>query len=341
MGQQGKDVVWIPSPNDVVELMLDLAHVTAQDYVVDLGSGDGRNVIAAAKRGARALGVEYNPELVELSKRAAADAGVADKASFVPAGRRWPHARQRNSVHREQGRLLGPRERRDDGRRDERPQDRHVDCKARSLAAWRTLVDGRYRKQRWYVSEHSTADGVPAPRKCCVDISVRCFDTYNNINHRTTRAVVFCNESSGFMTAIRIAFKLSAALCALALALVGGAAVAQPATAPEPEFPTKPIRFLVGVAPGGGTDFVARLLGQKLTEKWGQTVVTDNRTGATGLIAMELTARAAPDGYTYIVFNVAHLMAASLTRKATVDTEKDFAPVAGNQDHRRLSSDIP
>ena len=83
MGQPGKDVVWIPSPTNMVEKMLDLARVTAHDFVIDLGSGDGRNVIAAAKRGARALGVEYNPDLVELSKRAAAKEGVADKAAFV------------------------------------------------------------------------------------------------------------------------------------------------------------------------------------------------------------------------------------------------------------------
>jgi SAM-dependent methyltransferase len=83
MGQPGKDVVWIPSPDGMVEKMLDMAHVTPQDFVIDLGSGDGRNVIAAAKRGAHALGVEYNPAMVELSKRAAAAAGVADKAEFV------------------------------------------------------------------------------------------------------------------------------------------------------------------------------------------------------------------------------------------------------------------
>jgi SAM-dependent methyltransferase len=83
VGQPGKDVVWIPSPGDMVEKMLDMARVTPQDYVIDLGSGDGRNVIAAAKRGARALGVEFNPDLVELSRRNAAAAGVADKASFV------------------------------------------------------------------------------------------------------------------------------------------------------------------------------------------------------------------------------------------------------------------
>jgi len=82
-GQPGKDVVWIPTPEDTVEKMLDMARVTSRDYVIDLGSGDGRNVIAAARRGARALGVEYNPELVALSKRAAAAAGVSGKATFV------------------------------------------------------------------------------------------------------------------------------------------------------------------------------------------------------------------------------------------------------------------
>ena len=84
-GQPGKDVVWIPTPDHAVDKMLDMAQVTARDYVIDLGSGDGRNLIAAAKRGARALGVEYNPDLAALSKRAAADAGVADKVTIVQA----------------------------------------------------------------------------------------------------------------------------------------------------------------------------------------------------------------------------------------------------------------
>jgi len=83
VGQAGKDVVWIPSPHDMVEKMLDMARVTPQDYVIDLGSGDGRTVIAAARRGARALGVEYDPGLVALSQRAAVAAGVADIANFV------------------------------------------------------------------------------------------------------------------------------------------------------------------------------------------------------------------------------------------------------------------
>jgi len=83
VGQQGKDVVWVPTPLVLVEKMLDVAQVTPRDYVIDLGSGDGRNVIAAAKRGAQALGVEFNPAMVELSRRTAAKEGVADKAQFV------------------------------------------------------------------------------------------------------------------------------------------------------------------------------------------------------------------------------------------------------------------
>jgi SAM-dependent methyltransferase len=82
-GQAGRDVVWVPTPPTLVEKMLDMARVTPQDYVMDLGSGDGRNIIAAAKRGARATGVEYNPDMVELSQRNAAKEGVADKARFV------------------------------------------------------------------------------------------------------------------------------------------------------------------------------------------------------------------------------------------------------------------
>ncbi len=85
VGQEGKDVVWVPTPQLLVEKMLDIAKVTPKDYVIDLGSGDGRTVITAAKRGSKALGIEYNPDMVELSKRNAAKAGVSDKASFVKA----------------------------------------------------------------------------------------------------------------------------------------------------------------------------------------------------------------------------------------------------------------
>jgi precorrin-6B methylase 2 len=85
VGQEGKDVVWVPTPDVLVQKMLDLAGTTSKDFVIDLGSGDGRTVIAAAKRGASALGIEYNPEMVELSKRNAAKAGVSDKAAFMKA----------------------------------------------------------------------------------------------------------------------------------------------------------------------------------------------------------------------------------------------------------------
>ena len=83
VGQPGKDVVWVPTGEDLVQEMLNLAKVTSKDYVIDLGSGDGRTVIAAAKLGATALGIEYNPDMVELSRRNAKEAGVSDKATFI------------------------------------------------------------------------------------------------------------------------------------------------------------------------------------------------------------------------------------------------------------------
>jgi Methyltransferase domain len=83
VGQEGKDVIWMPTSNPLVDAMLDLANLTPSDFLIDLGSGDGRTVIAAATRGIKALGIEYNPDLVELSRRNAAKAGVAEKASFI------------------------------------------------------------------------------------------------------------------------------------------------------------------------------------------------------------------------------------------------------------------
>ena len=85
VGQEGKDVVWVPTPQPVVDKMLGLAKVTPKDYLIDLGSGDGRTVITAAKHGTKALGIEYNPDMVELSKRNAAKEGVSDKATFMKA----------------------------------------------------------------------------------------------------------------------------------------------------------------------------------------------------------------------------------------------------------------
>jgi len=85
VGQPGKDVVWVPTPQAVVDKMLDMARVTPKDFVIDLGSGDGRTVITAAKRGAHAMGVEYNPDMVELARNNARAAGVTERVEFVQA----------------------------------------------------------------------------------------------------------------------------------------------------------------------------------------------------------------------------------------------------------------
>jgi hypothetical protein len=85
VGQDGKDVVWVPTPQAVVDKMLEMAKLTKNDFLMDLGSGDGRTVITAAKRGARALGIEYNPNMVALSQRNAEQAGVTDRAKFEQA----------------------------------------------------------------------------------------------------------------------------------------------------------------------------------------------------------------------------------------------------------------
>lgn len=82
-GQPGKDVVWVPTQQILIDRMFQMARLTKDDYLIDLGSGDGRTVISAAKRGVRALGIEYNPDLVTLSKRTAEAEGVTDKARFV------------------------------------------------------------------------------------------------------------------------------------------------------------------------------------------------------------------------------------------------------------------
>lgn len=81
IGQPGKDVIWVPTPDDVVDRMLRMAQVTAQDYVVDLGAGDGKIAIAAAKKhGARALGIEYEPEMARHAQRNVERAGVGGRA---------------------------------------------------------------------------------------------------------------------------------------------------------------------------------------------------------------------------------------------------------------------
>jgi SAM-dependent methyltransferase len=85
VGQEGKDVIWVPTPQSLVERMLDMAKAGPNDYVIDLGSGDGRTVITAAKRGIRALGIEYNQDMVDLSKRNAEKEGVGNRAQFMRA----------------------------------------------------------------------------------------------------------------------------------------------------------------------------------------------------------------------------------------------------------------
>jgi hypothetical protein len=82
-GQAGKDVVWVPTPQVLVDKMLDIAKLTPNDFVIDLGSGDGRTVITAAKRGAKAEGVEFNPNMVALSKKNAEKEGVSGRTEFV------------------------------------------------------------------------------------------------------------------------------------------------------------------------------------------------------------------------------------------------------------------
>ena len=85
VGQPGKDVVWVPTPQALVDKMLDMAKLTPRDFHMDLGSGDGRTVITAAKRGSTSMGIEYNPDMVELAKRNAQKEGVSSRATFVKA----------------------------------------------------------------------------------------------------------------------------------------------------------------------------------------------------------------------------------------------------------------
>lgn len=114
---------------------------------------------------------------------------------------------------------------------------------------------------------------------------------------------------------------IRASLAALLLALS-----ALPAFAADP-YPQKPIRFIVPFVPGGGTDLLARYLAEKLTETLGVSVLVDNRAGAGGTLGAGLAARAAPDGYTFMLTSPAHTFAPSLYRNLPYDTLKDFKPV--------------
>ncbi|RLK31008.1 tripartite-type tricarboxylate transporter receptor subunit TctC [Cupriavidus plantarum] len=94
------------------------------------------------------------------------------------------------------------------------------------------------------------------------------------------------------------------------------------------EWPTKPIRMIVPYPPGGPTDIVARVVGQKLSERLGQTIVVDNRPGAGGNIGADTVAKSAPDGYTLLVATTAHAINMTLFTKPGYSTSKDFAPVS-------------
>src|SRR3954465_7453702 len=99
--------------------------------------------------------------------------------------------------------------------------------------------------------------------------------------------------------------------------------------AAERTFPTKPIRLLAPYPPGGGNDTMARTIGAKLTEEWHQQVIVDNRPGANGLVAAELTMNAAPDGYTLLMANIgSHAINPALYKNIPYDPVKDFAPIS-------------
>lgn len=117
-------------------------------------------------------------------------------------------------------------------------------------------------------------------------------------------------------------------LIAASLLLACGHAQAQSAAKGAVAYPTKPVRVIISTSASGGTDFAARIFGQKLAELWGQSVVMDNRPGATGMIGMDAVARGNPDGYTLLIMNVGHLITAAISEKVPFDVGKDLLPVS-------------
>ena len=113
----------------------------------------------------------------------------------------------------------------------------------------------------------------------------------------------------------------------LSTALVFLVLGASTTAAAQNKYPSKPIRLIVPVAPGGGTDFIARLLGQKLNEAWGEPVIVDNRPGAAGNLGVEIAAKAVPDGYTVVIPITSFPINPSLYAKLPFDTVRDFAPI--------------
>jgi tripartite-type tricarboxylate transporter receptor subunit TctC len=120
--------------------------------------------------------------------------------------------------------------------------------------------------------------------------------------------------------------KLHAPLCALVLAgMQAAGASAQSDTANQ--YPTRPIRMVIPFPPGGGTDLTGRAIGQKLTEKWGQSVVVDNRSGANGVIGADLVAKSIPDGYTLLMITSSHAVNEAMLAKHPYDLVHDFTPL--------------
>ena len=127
------------------------------------------------------------------------------------------------------------------------------------------------------------------------------------------------NDNAGWLLAVVTAFAIAQSATVAAQVASTGSGQA---------YPTKPIRFIVGFPPGGATEFIARLIGQKLTQSMGQQVIIDNRPGAAGNLGIELAARAAPDGYTLLLVAPNITISPSLYKKLAYDTVKDFAPIA-------------
>src|SRR5262250_374597 len=111
------------------------------------------------------------------------------------------------------------------------------------------------------------------------------------------------------------------------ITLLGGAAIMPALARADDPFPTRPIRLVVPYPPGGGTDIVGRVLGQKLHESLGQPVVIDNRGGAGGTIGTAVAAKSTPDGYTLLLVPTSHVINPSIYARLPYDTEKDFAPI--------------
>jgi tripartite-type tricarboxylate transporter receptor subunit TctC len=120
---------------------------------------------------------------------------------------------------------------------------------------------------------------------------------------------------------------LFTSVCCVALLWIAGAAAQTPAAKPAASFPAKPLRIIIPYPPGGTSDILARLLGVKITEAWGQTVLVDNRTGANGNIGAEYVARAPADGYTYLVTDIGNLSVAPNVFKLPYDPHRDLAAV--------------